>query len=214
MRALRGGDPKALEWLYDRHAPRVLGLVSRMLRDHAEAEETVVDVFRQLWQDAARFDPDRASPIAYLLTIARSRALDRLRARKRRGRVVVAVGDARSLDVLEAASDRKPLAPAPLDAILEKERRRMVRGALAGLSEVQREAIELAFFGGLSHTEIAERLDQPLGTVKTRIRQGLIRLRDRLSPREPERASPREPDRGSPREPDRGSPREPEGGSS
>ena len=175
MLAIRDGSASALEALYDRHSGAVLGLCTRVLRDHGEAEETLVDVFHQIWKRAERFDPARATPLAYLMAIARSRAIDRLRMRQRRSRLMVARGDESPLDAL-------PMEPIPatsgLHAALARELRERVQRALARLRVEQRHAVELSFFEGLSHREIAERLDIPLGTIKTRIRQGLIRLRD------------------------------------
>jgi RNA polymerase sigma-70 factor (ECF subfamily) len=147
----------------------VLALCRRILADPTEAEDAALDSFVQLWERSDRYDPSRASPLTYLLTIARSRAIDRLRAR-RRGLVPVDWTD----ETLPVPGSSPPSA---YDAALETEQRERVQAALRALGERERRAVELSFYHGLSHREIAERLVLPLGTVKTRIRQGLIRLR-------------------------------------
>ena len=175
MEAIKRGDARALEALFDRHAGLVLALCRRILTSAEEAEEALLEVFVEVWDRADRYDASRAGPVAYLVTLARSRALDRLRARRRRGRFLAA-----------AAEDPVTLpAPGPradeaFEAVSLGERRERVQRALADLPERDRLPLELSFFEGLSHTEIAERLGLPLGTVKTRIRRALLRLRDRL----------------------------------
>ena len=159
LRRLTAGDPAALGEFYDLYAGLVNGLAVRILRDAAEAEDLVQEVFIQVWRQAARYDPGRGSPEAWLCTIARSRALDRLRRR--------------------AARREEPGDPPPMSA---SERPRpeevlAVRKALRALSRDQRAALELAYYEGLTQTEIADRLGQPLGTVKTRMRTALMRLR-------------------------------------
>jgi RNA polymerase sigma-70 factor (ECF subfamily) len=164
--------------LYDRYAAALLGLALRITREQADAEEVVVDTFAQAWRDASSFQPGRGSVAAWLATIARSRALDLLRSRARRGRL----GD--------AAADQADLEPAgmgggfasPVAGVLSDERTRLVQQALARLPDAQRTTLELAYFQGLSQAEIAERLQEPLGTVKTRMRLGLRKLRELLAP--------------------------------
>jgi RNA polymerase sigma-70 factor (ECF subfamily) len=143
-----------------------------MLRSRAEAEELLQEVFAELWRRAPEYDADRAAPATWVVTVARSRALDALRARARRG--------GEHLPVDEASAPASPAEPVDekLDAA---QRSQAVRAALAGLSEVQRQALELAYFDGLSHSEIAERLDVPLGTVKSRIIAGMKVLREALA---------------------------------
>jgi RNA polymerase sigma-70 factor (ECF subfamily) len=171
LEAVKAGDAAALRTLYDRHAPVVFALCRRILVDGRDAEEALLDVFTQLWRRADSYDPERASPLAYMLTLARSRAIDRLRGRRRHERVLHAhVVEA---DVVAAAAPPDPFESADL-----AERRERIQRGLALLQAGQREAIELSFLRGLSHSEIASRLELPLGTVKTRIREGLIRLRD------------------------------------
>jgi len=177
VKGVAEGDPGALAALHDRHGAAVFALCLRMLRSAEEAEEVLEDVFWHLWRHAGRYDPARGSVIVYLVTLARSRSLDRLRARERRVRLRSQLGDA-------ALSESSVGAPgrgfSPFRDALANEYRARVRRALAELPGEQREAVELAFLEGLTHLEIAARLGQPLGTVKTRIRSALLRLRGSL----------------------------------
>jgi RNA polymerase sigma-70 factor, ECF subfamily len=166
------GDHDAVGDLYDRHGRSVYSLALRVLRDQSDAEEVVQEVFSQAWRQAQRYDRRRGSVIAWLLTVARSRAIDRLRGRKARPEPA---GDETLLGDLPATDQ-----PPDEQAVWAGQAAR-IRGALEGISALQRVAIELAFFEGLTHAEISERLELPLGTVKTRIRQGLLTLRDRLA---------------------------------
>jgi RNA polymerase sigma-70 factor (ECF subfamily) len=176
MEAIKAGEASALEALYERYGRVVLALCRRILGDPRDAEEAMLDAFAQVWEQGDRYDPGRASPLSYLMTVARSRAIDRARALGRH-RALLSDGD----EVLLAAPDRgMPVPPSALSALLSAESRSAIEDALRALPPEQREALELAFFAGLSHREVAERLATPLGTVKTRIRQGLLRLRDIL----------------------------------
>jgi len=177
IKAVSEGDPDALAVLYDRHAAALFSLCLRTLRDAEEAEEALEDVFWQLWRQARHFDPTRGSALAYLVTLARSRAIDRLRARDRRMRLRSAVPDSLLGESLVGAS---AIGSTPLQEALTLERRARVRLAMDALPAAQREAVELSFLEGLSHPEISTRLGEPLGTIKTRIRSGLLRLRDSL----------------------------------
>jgi RNA polymerase sigma-70 factor (ECF subfamily) len=168
-RAARG-DERALAEIYDRHARLVYSLALRIVRDAGEAEDVVQEVFAQLWQQASRYDAARANVAGWLVMLTRSRAIDRLRRRQSRP-------DAPVADPIEMP-DTDPL---PDDRMVAAARAAAVRSALDDLPVLQRVAIELAFYEGLTHVEIAAQLDQPLGTVKTRIRQGLRALRDRLA---------------------------------
>lgn len=166
------GDHDALGELYDRRGRLVFSLALRIVKDQRDAEEIVQDVFAQAWRQSGRYRAGRGSVLAWLMAMTRSRALDRLRRRK--ARPDTTVGDQQALDL----HDDRPLVDERLAA---ESRGRRVREALAALPFLQRVALELAFYEGLTHTEIAERLEQPLGTVKGRIRQALLRLRDELS---------------------------------
>jgi len=177
IKAVAEGDADALAVLYDRHGTAVFSLCLRMLRDAEEAEELLEDVFWQIWRRADQFDPTRGSALAYLLTLTRSRAIDRLRARERRSRLRSEVPDPLLGESLLGTST---LASSPLQDALAVERRARVQVALAALPGPQREAVELSFLEGLSHPEISTRLGEPLGTIKTRIRSGLLRMRDAL----------------------------------
>jgi RNA polymerase sigma-70 factor (ECF subfamily) len=169
-------DQEALSSLYDRHRRVIYALALRVLRDAAEAEEVLTDVFLQAWRHAPGYDRSRGSVPAWLINLCRSRAIDRLRARGRREAAHSAL--ARE-DQGRAAAPSKAGDGPEEEADLALKRRR-IEAALGALSASQRQAIELAYYGGLSHTEIAERLGEPLGTVKTRIRQGLLTLRESL----------------------------------
>lgn len=166
------GDHEALAELYDRHSRLVYSLALRIIRDQGDAEDIVQEVFSQAWRQAGRYEARRGNVIAWLLNLTRSRAIDRLRGRQSRP-------EAASESLL--AIDMPDLA-LPVDEQLSLEARATrVRAAMKELSVLQRVAIELAFYEGLTHVEIAERLELPLGTVKTRIRQGLLRLKERLA---------------------------------
>ena len=166
-------DADALAALYDRYAGRVNGLASRILGQTGDAEEIVQEVFLYAWRSAAAFDGSRGSVLAWLLVATRSRAIDRLRSRRSGGR-----DRTRPLD--EAP---EPASAEDLESGVEGRRWEAVcRTAVAELPAEQREALELAYFGGLTQQEIAAKTRTPLGTVKTRVRLGLMKLRDRIRP--------------------------------
>ncbi len=171
MQAIAAGDKGALSTLYDRHSPLVLAVCRRVLKDANEAEDVLTDIFFEVWRKADRFDAGRGSPLTYLLTLSRSRAIDRKRSRDSRPKI--------TSDFTDAALETAP-SPTPLQSIDTQEQRLQVREAMCRLEPAQREALECSFYEGLSHSEIAEKLNRPLGTIKTYIRQGLIRLRDNL----------------------------------
>jgi RNA polymerase sigma-70 factor, ECF subfamily len=177
IRRIAAGDQDALAELYDSASRSIFGLVLRILNDPSASEEVTLEVFTQVWKQAGAYDPRRGTPSAWLLTIARSRAIDRFRStdqtRKRSEPLA-------SVELTASSGDN------PEDTASEAEMRRVVRSALDTLPPEQRQVIELAYFSGLSHSEIAERLKQPLGTVKTRTRLAMIRLRDTLRPFEGE----------------------------
>lgn len=173
VRRMADGDDQALGVLYDRWHSVVHGVVSRMLRQAEDVEDVVEETFWQAWRQASRFDRTRGAVQTWLLTIARSRALDRVRALRRR-REEPLEGDDGQVVVQQAAESDPGL------DVEASERRRIVGAALTGLPAEQREALELGYYGGLSQTEIAERTGQPLGTVKTRMRLALQKLRSQL----------------------------------
>jgi RNA polymerase sigma-70 factor (ECF subfamily) len=164
------GDRAAFAHLYDAAAPRVLGLIRRVLVDPAQSEEVAQEVFLEIWQSAGRYEPNRGSATTWILTMAHRRAVDRIRSsqagRNRDLRVGMRDFTPDIDDVAEQAEIR-----------LENER---VRSAMQRLTALQRQAISLAYYDGLTQSEIAERLSIPLGTVKTRLRDGMIRLRDEM----------------------------------
>jgi len=164
------GDHAALAELYDVTCPVAFGLAVRILGESDAAEEAMVEVYAQVRRRAKTYDPSRGSPVSWLLNLTRSRAIDMRRTRQRQ----------EVTDPLESAGEVAAAGPDPEETSAAAERDRFIRHALQTLNREQREAIELAFFAGLSHSEIAARLGKPLGTIKTRIRQGMIRLREQL----------------------------------
>jgi RNA polymerase sigma-70 factor, ECF subfamily len=173
LRRMSEGDERALGALYDRWSSAVHSLVLHIVRDRDEAEDVVEETFWQAWRQAARYEPARGTVATWLLTIARSRALDRLRAVRRSREDAEPVPP--ELDVATG-----PTAD-PAGYTEAAERRARVVAALEALPREQREALELAYFGGLSQTEIAAQTGQPLGTVKTRMRLALQKLRVQLA---------------------------------
>ena len=166
---------RALEALYDQHGSLVYALCVRLLRDPAEAEEVTQEAFWYVWTHSERFDPERGSARSFLVQIARSRGLDRLRRQRRRLHLLRGQDE---LAVNEPAGSR---ATTPLQSAVSAQAQTRVRAALAGLPENQRRVVMLSFFDGLTHSEIADQLGVPLGTVKTRIRRGLLALREPLA---------------------------------
>ncbi|MEP6815117.1 MAG: ECF RNA polymerase sigma factor SigK [Marmoricola sp.] len=172
LRAASRGDESAFADLYESVAPRVYGLVLRILRDVHQSEEVTQEVFLQLWETSNRFDPTRGSALSWIMTIAHRRAVDRVRATEAGRRRDTSEADRTLKTPFDQTAET---AHASLEAT-------MVRVALATLSPTQRQALELAYFGGHTRTEVSRLLQIPLGTAKTRIRDGLIRLRDCLAP--------------------------------
>jgi RNA polymerase sigma-70 factor, ECF subfamily len=170
LRRSARGDEQAFAKVYDALAARGYGLALRVVRDPAQAEEVVQEAFLDVWRTASRFDPARGSATSWVLTIVHRKAVDRVRAAEAAGRRETTYGRAEQ-DV--AHDSTAEAAQASLEA-------RRVRQALAALTPVQQEAIRLSYFAGYTHTEVAGLLDLPLGTAKTRIRDGLIRLRDQM----------------------------------
>jgi RNA polymerase sigma-70 factor (ECF subfamily) len=174
-------DQEALTALYDLRGGLLFALCLRILKDRMAAEEALEDVFWELWAKSDRFDPDRGTPINYLLNLTQSRAIDKLRGRAKLQRMELATDrDAAVMNSPSTPAYRTPQAT-PAEMAVDSERRNTVRSAVDGLNPEQRQAVELAFFDGLTHTEIADKLAIPLGTIKTRIRQGLVHLKKALA---------------------------------
>jgi RNA polymerase sigma-70 factor (ECF subfamily) len=174
FRRMAKQDRSALAQFYDQAAPALYSFALRMLGNTQDAEEVIQDVFAQIWAKAQSFDPAIGEPFHWAIRIARNRCIDHLRARQRRSRYLVELED--------GVADESP-GPAPEAAALTNSETAVVRAAVAELAKDQREAIEMAFFGGLTHEEIAGRLGEPLGTIKARIRRGMLRLRENLRER-------------------------------
>jgi RNA polymerase sigma-70 factor (ECF subfamily) len=164
------GDQNAFASLYDQMAPRVLGLVRRLLRDHAQSEEVTQEIFLEIWETATRYDSRKGGASTWIMTMAHRRAVDRVRAsqasRNRDTKIGIRDYDAAYDNVADTVHVR-----------IEHER---VEKAMLRLTELQRQAVSLAYYGGYSHSEVAELLSVPIGTVKTRLRDGMIRLRDEM----------------------------------
>jgi RNA polymerase sigma-70 factor, ECF subfamily len=170
-------DQSAFSALYDRLSGPLYSLTVKMLGDPAEAQDALQDVFLQIWSRAGTYDPEQSSVFSWAVLLTRSRVIDRLRARGRRLRVMVGSSEDKDKPTDEAAASTVQSAA---DTAENSDEAARVRSVLNNLPTEQREAIELAFFGDLTHHEIAARLGQPLGTVKARIRRGLLKLREQL----------------------------------
>jgi RNA polymerase sigma-70 factor (ECF subfamily) len=168
------GDRRAFGRLYDQSSTLLYTLCIRILGDHDEAADLLQEIYAEVWRKAARYDARRGTPMAWLVTLSRSRAIDRLRARVSRGRALThSIDDTKATDVQDCA-------PTPLEQHVGSELRMSVVQALAELPAAQRQALELAYYEGLSHSEIAARLGEPLGTIKTRIKLGMNKLKTTL----------------------------------
>ncbi len=167
VQAIADGDQQALHALNQRYGHALAAVADRILMDKGDAEEVAADVLWQVWRQALVFDPQRGSVAAWLMTVVRSRAIDRLRARNVRARTVVNVSE-------------EPQVEDASDAIRSAERRKFVAAALKNLSESERVVLELAYYSDLSQSAIAEKTGLPLGTVKSRIRNALLKLREEL----------------------------------
>jgi RNA polymerase sigma-70 factor (ECF subfamily) len=164
------GDQQAFAQLYDATSARIFGLALRVVRDPAQAEEVTQEAYLEVWKTSSRFDSNRGSAMSWLMTICHRKAVDRVRSAEASTRRDTSYSQQNHTIDHDSTSDA---AQASMEA-------RRVRDALSGLTDVQREAIELAYFGGYTHTEVAGILNLPVGTAKTRIRDGLIRLRDKM----------------------------------
>ncbi|MFZ9682586.1 MAG: sigma-70 family RNA polymerase sigma factor [Cephaloticoccus sp.] len=171
------GDREAFGALYDRFSRPLFSTALQILRDSAEAEDVIQDVFLTLWEKSAEFSDRRGSAFAWAVTLTRNRAIDRIRMRRRRGELLARAAPD---DLGALVSDALPDSA---DHLAAKEHASGVRAAVAELPPGQQEALRLAFFSGLTQQEIAARLQQPLGTIKARIRRGLMKLREKLEPR-------------------------------
>ncbi len=167
------GDRLAFSDLYDRFSGVLFSTAFRILNNQEGAEDVLQDVFVQIWEKAPLYDPSRGKPLTWAVTLTRNKAIDRLRSLQRRYRMQEQVE--KESQTFEQFDDRSSL-----DAVDSVEKGHLVREAITKLSKEQREAIELAFFSGLTQTEIAEHLNEPLGTVKARIRRGMMKLREVL----------------------------------
>jgi RNA polymerase sigma-70 factor (ECF subfamily) len=164
------GDQAAFSALYDQVAPRLLGLVRRLIQDHAQSEEVTQEVFLEIWQTAPRYSPEKGSALSWMFTLAHRRAVDRIRAAQA----------SRDRDVRIGIRDHVQEAESVTEIVEVRIEHERVTKALAELTDLQRQAVTLAYYGGFSHREVAEQLSVPIGTVKTRLRDGMIRLRDAL----------------------------------
>lgn len=167
------GDHQAFSQLYDQSSSLLYTLALRILGNRDEAAELLQDIYLEVWKKVARYDVGRGTPMAWLVTLTRSRALDRLRTRTSKAQTVV---DSKDLSTPHVPDQ----SPGPFEIQADLELRNAVSKALAELPEAQRQALELAYYEGLSHTEIAARLNRPVGTIKTRIKLGMNKLRAAL----------------------------------
>lgn len=176
LKKIAAGDQTAFSQLYDRSSSVLFSLTLRILGDKDEAAELLQEVYVEIWRRAKQFDEERGSPLAWMVTLARSRAIDWLRSRQWKSRGTTDSIDESSLvGGLTSAND-------PLESYAQQELRKHVEGALAGLPTEQRQSLQLAYYAGLSHREIADQLKEPVGTIKTRIRLAVIKLKSTLQP--------------------------------
>lgn len=173
FRRVAQGDREGFEELYDRFSGVLFSIAYRVLNNQEAAEDVLQDAFLQIWEKAPLYDPSRGKPMTWAMTLTRNKAIDRLRSTQRRRRLQDDVQ--RESETFEQFDDRSAF-----EAVATGETNQLVQDAVRKLSPDQREAIELAFFSSLTQAEIAERLDEPLGTIKARIRRGMLRLRELL----------------------------------
>ena len=175
LRRVAQSDRGGFEELYDRFSGVLFSTAYRVLNNQEAAEDVLQDVFIQIWEKAPLYDPTRGKPMTWAVTLTRNKAIDRLRSTQRRSRLQDDVQ--RESETFEQFDDRSSF-----DVVASGETSKLVREAIQKLSKDQREAIELAFFSSLTQTEIAQRLGEPLGTIKARIRRGMLKLKDVISP--------------------------------
>ena len=175
MQRIGQGDRGSFEELYDRLSGVLFSTAYRVLNNQAAAEDVLQDVFIQIWEKAPLYNPALGKPLTWAVTLTRNKAIDRLRSTQRRNRLQDNVQ--RESEIFEQFDDRSSF-----DAVASAETSKLVREAIEKLSKDQRQVIELAFFSSMTQTEIAERLNVPLGTIKARIRRGMMKLRDMIGP--------------------------------
>jgi RNA polymerase sigma-70 factor, ECF subfamily len=174
VKRMNDGDDHAFATFYDRFAPGLFSMIFAILRDQKESEDVLQEAFVQMWKRAQTYDAARSSLFTWAVMISRHKAIDRLRSRQRQTRLAEAVAKEQTGEMISRPADRAD------NVLARSDDRDRVLAALGRLSDPQREALDLAFFSGLTQTEISEKLGAPLGTVKARIRRGLLALRDVL----------------------------------
>jgi RNA polymerase sigma-70 factor, ECF subfamily len=175
LKRIGQGDRGSFEEFYDRFSGFLFSTAFRVLNNQAAAEDVLQDVFVRIWEKAPLYDPGLGKPLTWALMLTRNKAIDRLRSTQRRNRLQDNVR--RELEIIEQFDDRSSF-----DAVASEETSKLVREAIQKLSKGQRQAIELAFLSSMTQAEIAERLNEPLGTIKARIRRGMMKLRDLIGP--------------------------------
>jgi RNA polymerase sigma-70 factor (ECF subfamily) len=175
MRRLVTGDEAAFASFYRRFAPGLFSMIYEILQDQKEAEDVLQEAFVQMWKKASTYDPNRSGLFTWAVMISRNKAIDRIRARQRRARTIEAA-------TVETEAAGPKYAEQANELLGHGEERTRIRRALSSLPDAQRDAIDLAFFRGLTQLEISSKLGAPLGTIKARIRRGLLALRDVLEP--------------------------------
>jgi RNA polymerase sigma-70 factor (ECF subfamily) len=172
LRQIAGGDRAAFAEFYDRHSALMFSVASKILKDASEAEDVLQEAFLQIWEKAGKFDPKLGKASSWAAILVRNKAVDKIRASQRRWRLAEEAGTAHA--IAEEAADTVN------DSLQGHEQARLIQSAIVGLPGEQRQAIELAYFSGLTQDEISKKLNTPLGTIKARIRRGLLKLRDQL----------------------------------
>jgi RNA polymerase sigma-70 factor (ECF subfamily) len=172
LRQIAGGDRSAFAEFYDRHSVLMFSVASRILNDPAEAEDVLQEAFMQIWEKAGKFDPGLGRASSWAAILVRNRAIDRIRSAQRRTRLAQEAGPELAFAAAESGTAN--------EIVHGAEKAKLIQSAIGVLPADQRKAIELAYFSGLTHTEISEKLQEPLGTIKARIRRGLLKLREQL----------------------------------
>jgi RNA polymerase sigma-70 factor (ECF subfamily) len=172
LRQIAAGDRPAFAEFYDRHSVLMFSVASRILNDPAEAEDVLQEVFMQIWEKAAKFDPGLGRAASWAAILVRNRAIDRIRSAQRRTRLAQEAGPELAFAAVESGTAN--------EIVHGAEKAKLIQSAIEVLPADQRAAIELAYFSGLTHIEISEKLQEPLGTIKARIRRGLLKLREQL----------------------------------